>query len=70
MNKIVFIGAESPDGKCEYCGKIDELRPYGRNGASICFDCGMAPENAATTEAAFKAVLNGTSEAPTTEQKN
>lgn len=25
---------------CSECGKIAEVRPYGPNGAEICFDCG------------------------------
>lgn len=43
----------STETKCEYCGQIDELRPYGKDGAMICFDCGMKPENIKQTEAAF-----------------
>lgn len=27
--------------QCDYCGKIAELRPYGKNNAVICFDCAM-----------------------------
>lgn len=38
--RIVMIEPE-PDGVCELCGKVDELRPYGPNGERICFDCGM-----------------------------
>ena len=33
--------------KCCYCDvdeKLSELRPYGPNGAPICFDCGMEHE--------------------------
>lgn len=26
---------------CCECGEIAELRPYGRKGAMICFECGM-----------------------------
>ena len=37
---MLVIEAE-PDGKCELCGKMDELRPYGPNRERICFDCGM-----------------------------
>ena len=37
----LFIAEPEPFGKCEYCGKVDELRPYGKNGARICFRCGM-----------------------------
>jgi hypothetical protein len=32
--------------KCELCGKLDELRPYGPMGESVCYDCGMKDENA------------------------
>jgi hypothetical protein len=35
-----FIAVEEPD-KCELCGKVAELRPYGPRGERICFDCGM-----------------------------
>ncbi len=38
---------QTPDAACEYCKKTDELRPYGKSGAKICFDCGMLPENKA-----------------------
>ncbi len=37
----ILIIREEPDGKCEYCGKVDELRPYGKDGAKICYPCGM-----------------------------
>lgn len=40
VNGIIIIEPE-PDGICEYCGKKDELRPYGKNGERICFECGM-----------------------------
>lgn len=41
-----FISVE-PDGKCELCGKIAELRPYGPRGERICFDCAMKDEETA-----------------------
>lgn len=41
-----FIAVE-PDGPCELCGKIDELRPYGPKGERVCFGCGMKDEEAA-----------------------
>jgi hypothetical protein len=47
----VFIRASKPQG-CDYCGKVAELRPYGKNGASICFECGM--KNEETTRVAFR----------------
>jgi hypothetical protein len=30
--------------ECEICGKSAELRPYGPNGANVCFECGMKDE--------------------------
>ncbi len=38
---------DEPEAKCELCGKIDELRPYGPRGERVCFDCGMKDEDAA-----------------------
>jgi hypothetical protein len=32
------------DGKCEICGKTEELRPYGPGGKNVCFDCMMLDE--------------------------
>ena len=37
--------------RCELCGKIEETRPYGPNGARVCFDCGMKNEPAAQRRA-------------------
>jgi len=39
--------APEKDARCELCGQIDELRPYGPNGERVCFDCGMKDEAAA-----------------------
>jgi len=36
---IINIRAH-PYGRCELCGAIDELRPYGLNHEEICYDCG------------------------------
>jgi len=55
-----FIAVEK-DGRCEFCGKIDELRPYGPNGERICFDCGMKDEK--TTRRKFGAHIFGEYEA-------
>lgn len=48
---------EVPDGtvilaqrgaqKCELCGVMEELRPYGPNKEYVCFDCGMLDEESA-----------------------
>jgi hypothetical protein len=40
-----------PSANCEVCGKHAELRPYGKNGERICFDCGMKDET--TTKRRF-----------------
>jgi hypothetical protein len=37
---VIHIERE-PDDYCEYCNKFEELRPYGKNGARICWDCGL-----------------------------
>ena len=34
------IEPEEPD-TCTKCHKTAELRPYGENGARICYECGM-----------------------------
>lgn len=44
MNAYELIFKKSI-GKCEYCGNSSNLKPYGKNRAMICFDCGMKPEN-------------------------
>ena len=41
--KTLFITGEN-SAKCEDCGRMDELRPYGKNGANVCFDCAMKDE--------------------------
>jgi hypothetical protein len=46
------------DGKCEMCGKAEELRPYGPNNENICFDCAMKDE--ATAARKFREMFEGT----------
>jgi hypothetical protein len=70
MDKVIIIGGEFTPEPCEYCGTVDELRPYGKDGAKICFECGMKPENIKTTEEMFGKVLSGDSERPSKEQLN
>lgn len=48
---------QTPPAKCELCGKVAELRPYGPNGENICFQCGMKDEK--TTEKRFRQVVFG-----------
>lgn len=69
-NKIIVIGGDFTPEPCEYCGKVEEVRPYGKNGDKICFDCGMKPENKEHTDKAFSDILDGKSEHPTEYQKN
>lgn len=47
INGILFV-EETPDAKCELCGKVSELRPYGPNNENICFECGA--KDSETTE--------------------
>jgi hypothetical protein len=50
---IVIMDRRDPhefDGKCELCGKADELRPYGPGGKNICFDCAMKDEAATAAQ--------------------
>lgn len=47
----------TPPARCELCRKVAELRPYGPNGESICFDCGM--RDAAGTKARMDKMLFG-----------
>lgn len=54
--KVTTIDGGGP-AKCEICGKVDELRPYGPNGEAICFDCGMKDEE--TTARKFKELTSG-----------
>lgn len=58
-DNIVVICPE-PDAKCEFCGKEDELRPYGPNRERICFDCAMKDE--ATTKRIFSRDVLGDGE--------
>ena len=44
----VIIGPpEDNVARCELCGKTAELRPYGPNGESVCFSCGMKDQPSA-----------------------
>ncbi len=55
---------------CHYCAseagtpiadskEVVELRPYGPDGADVCFDCGTSPEHEAETSAAMLRLING-----------
>ena len=44
-------------GKCQLCGQVDELRPYGPKDEWICFDCGQ--KDPVTTARKFSEFLAG-----------
>ena len=59
LNGIIIIEPE-PDDECEFCGKFEELRPYGPKGERICFECAMKDEK--TTKRMVDKVLFGDGE--------
>lgn len=54
INGVPVIFHEAPQ-ECDECGKVAELRPYGNDGACICYECGM--KDPKTTERAVKKLL-------------
>jgi len=54
MNIINIMGAE---GKCYLCGKVTEVRPYGKDGATVCFDC--AKKDMEETDRQFRKLTDG-----------
>ena len=44
IGNVVFVQKEKPQ-QCDECGKIDQVRPYGANGAVICFSCGTTEKH-------------------------
>lgn len=43
--KVVSLG--NTPGKCDLCGAVEDVRPYGPKGEWVCFACGMKDEAAA-----------------------
>ncbi len=43
VEKFIICDATAP-ATCAFCRKVKELRPYGPQGQSICFDCAMHDE--------------------------
>jgi len=50
---------------CTYCNRTEsdyipesEIRPYGRNGSNICYECGMKPDNYKTVESQFNSRMS------------
>ena len=57
LNKNIVIITPTAPAKCSDCGEVEELRPYGKDGAWVCFPCGMKDEPEA--EKQFGKLLNG-----------
>lgn len=55
MNILTIDGTKH--AKCQMCGQVAELRPYGPNGESVCFECAMKDEEAAKRQ--FAKLLAG-----------
>ena len=49
--------AVSEPSACAECGESKELRPYGKDGAWVCFDCAMEDEENA--KAMFGKTIDG-----------
>lgn len=61
MSGLGFIKEEKPR-KCEFCGSIEETRPYGPNGERVCFACAMKDETA--MERGFRRYVLGEKDDP------
>lgn len=56
---------EGTPENCATCGKPEELRPYGANGAWVCFHCAMAtPESKAEAVKRMHAALDAAGPVP------
>ena len=55
----LIISKENPQ-LCSDCGQKKELRPYGKNGAYVCFECAMKDEPTAKNQ--FRQRIIGKSE--------
>lgn len=47
---------------CKSEGDGKTLRPYGKDGADVCFSCAMKPEHVATTEMQLSHALDAAGE--------
>jgi len=52
-----LIIEQTEPATCFFCHRVAELRPYGPQGQSICFDCGM--HNIEETAKQFHKLLEG-----------
>jgi len=53
--------AAEPPAKCELCGEIEELRPYGPNGERVCLPC--AKKDPKAMERGFRKYVLGEGDA-------
>lgn len=54
---VKILNHNESEGTCELCGKEDDLRPYGPNGAWVCYSCGMKDEEEAKRQ--FAKLIEG-----------
>jgi len=59
VGDVLIIEREEPQ-QCDGCGKIAELRPYGKNGSKICCECG--DKDPVETEKNMKRIMFGVAE--------
>ena len=59
LNEHVMLIETEAYQQCDDCGKMAELRPYGKNGACICFECGMKDKD--TVDKEFNKLYSGVS---------
>lgn len=45
VGNVIVVGEEA-DQLCEFCGTMQECRPYGPGFKQICYSCGMKDEKA------------------------
>ena len=58
--KNILVLDEGKPAKCEFCGKLEELRPYGPNNERICLDCATkTPEAEAIATRKFQERIAG-----------
>ncbi len=57
VGNVTIIEVEPP-ARCELCGEVAELRPYGPHGERICHTCGL--KDVETTERMMRELMSGT----------
>ena len=49
VDNLIVLEQTAP-AECSDCGLAKELRPYGKDGAWVCFSCGMKDEEEASRQ--------------------